>query len=110
MTDLPLEATRAEATKKELRALFESGAVYADRFPPHVRDALDVPDDLTTVVQKALLARQTVVIAGNAGDGKSHLAQRALDQMPTRTCIEVTQNTRDFASIPEDAVVFVRDV
>ena len=110
MPEPTADASRSEATRKELRSLFESGAVYADRFPPHVRDALDVPDELTEVVCKALVARQAVVISGNAGDGKSHLAQRALDQMPTRTCVEVTKGTKDFAHIPEDAVVFLRDV
>src|SRR3954452_15297419 len=110
MPEPQTEAPRSEATKAELRELFERGAVYADRFPPHVRDALDVPDPLTAVVRDALLAHETVVLSGNAGDGKSHLAQRALDSLPSRTCIEITAETRDFSSIPSEATVFVRDV
>jgi Parvovirus non-structural protein NS1 len=102
--------SRSEASRAELRALFESGAVYADRFPPHVRDALDVPDELTPVVSQALARRETVVIAGNAGDGKSHLAQRALDQLPTRTCVDVTRDTGENFAVQQDAVVFIRDV
>lgn len=100
---------RSEVTRAALRALFESGAVYADRFPPHVRDALDVADELTPVVTAALEQHRTVVISGNAGDGKSHLAQRALDNLPNRTCIDVTKDTGAF-NAPKDAVVFVRDV
>src|SRR3954452_25342859 len=100
---------RSEANRAALRALFESAAVYADRFPPHVRDALDVADELTPVVTAALEQRHTVVISGNAGDGKSHLGQRALDNLPNRTCIDVTKDTGAFTT-PKDAVVFVRDV
>src|SRR4051812_3498438 len=110
MSEPQTEAPRSEATKAELRELFERGAVYADRFPPHVRDALDVPDPLTAVVRDALLAGETVVLSGNAGDGKSHLAQRALDSLPTRSCLEVTAETRDLTTIPRDATMFVRDV
>src|SRR4051812_32048442 len=110
MPETQPDTTRTEATKAELRELFERGAVYADRFPPHVRDALDVPDPLTDVVRDALVARETVVLSGNAGDGKSHLAQRALDGLSTRTCFEVTASTRDFVAIPPEATMFVRDV
>lgn len=110
MPEPQTDASRSEATRAELRELFERGAVYADRFPPHVRDALDVPDSLTAVVCDALLAGETVVLSGNAGDGKSHLAQRALDCLPTRSCFEVTRDTRDFSAIPSDTTVFVRDV
>lgn len=106
----PEGRSRSEASRAELRALFESGAVYADRFPPHVRDALDVADELTPVVSQALSRRETVVIAGNAGDGKSHLAQRALDQLPTRTCVDVTRDTATNFVVQQDAVVFIRDV
>jgi hypothetical protein len=102
--------SRSEASRAELRALFESGAVYADRFPPHVRDALDVADELTPVVSDALFRRDTVVIAGNAGDGKSHLAQRALDKLSSRTCVDVTRDTAMNFAVPQDAVVFIRDV
>jgi hypothetical protein len=98
-----------EATKSDLRDLLERGALYADRFPPSLRDALDVPDPLTDVVTHALKARKSVVLSGNAGDGKSHLAQRALDELPTRSCIEVTANHPAVDPVPTDAVVFVRD-
>jgi hypothetical protein len=90
--------------------LFERGAVYADRFPPHIRDALDVPDSLTEAVAESLSARRSVVISGNAGDGKSHLAQRALDMQPVRSCIDVTASTRLPADLPDGSVVFIRDV
>src|SRR3954466_843733 len=110
MPEPQTEAPRSEATKAQLRELFERGAVYADRFPPHVRNALDVPDQLTEVVKAALLAERSVVISGNAGDGKSHLAQRALDEIGSRNCVEVTASSGELHAIPGDAVVFLRDV
>jgi len=63
-----------DATRADLRNLLERGALYADRFPPSLRDALDVPDPLTGLVIQALVERKSVVLSGNAGDGKSHLA------------------------------------
>jgi hypothetical protein len=98
-----------EATRTELRDLLERGALYADRFPPSLRDALDVPDPLTDLVTLALGERKSVVLSGNAGDGKSHLAQRALDALPSRSCIEVTAGHPALDPVPQDAVVFVRD-
>src|SRR5439155_22197448 len=91
-----------EATRTELRDLLERGALYADRFPPSLRDALDVADPLTELVTRALGERKAVVLSGNAGDGKSHLAQRALDALPTRSCIEVTVGHPTLASVPKD--------
>lgn len=111
MTELAEETPeRAEATARQLRELFERGAVYADRFPPHVRDALDVPDPLTEVVARTLRGRMSVVISGNAGDGKSHLAQRALDLLPARSCIDVTSTSVLPTDVQPESVVFVRDV
>jgi hypothetical protein len=98
-----------EASRAELRDLLERGALYADRFPPSLRDALDVPDPLTELVTLALRERKSVIVAGNAGDGKSHLAQRALDALPTRSCVEVTASHPPPDEVPPDTVVFVRD-
>lgn len=98
-----------EATRTDLRDLLERGALYADRFPPSLRDALDVADPLTDLVTGALGERKSVVLSGNAGDGKSHLAQRALDALSTRSCIEVTAGHPAGEPVPQDTVVFVRD-
>jgi hypothetical protein len=92
-----------EATRTELRDLLERGALYADRFPPSLRDALDVADPLTDLVTSALGERKSVVLSGNAGDGKSHLAQRALDALPTRSCIEVTAGHPAGGQVPQRA-------
>src|SRR5437016_1061489 len=102
-------AVTRDATSAELRALLERGALYADRFPPSLRDALDVQDPLTDLVTDALTEQKSVVLSGNAGDGKSHLAQKALDALPTRSCIEVTAGHPAPDPAPSDAVVFVRD-
>lgn len=96
-------------TRAALREMLERGALYADRFPPSLRDALDVADPLTELVSAALLERKSVVLSGNAGDGKSHLAQRALDALPSRSCIQVTSDHPAREPVPDDAVVFVRD-
>src|SRR5262245_46105159 len=103
------EAGTQEATKAGLRSLLERGARYGDRFPTSLRAALDVPDPLTDLVTGALANRKSVVLSGNAGDGKSHLAQRALDSLPSRSCIEVTASHPAPEPVPSDAVVFVRD-
>jgi hypothetical protein len=102
-------AQRVEASPKDVRALFERGDVYADRWSPEVRSALDVADPLTDVVTNALEARQSVVLSGNAGDGKSHLAQRALDRLPARRCLEVTARLPVPSPIPADSLIFIRD-
>src|SRR5690242_4811972 len=98
-----------DTTRAELRDLLERGALYADRFPPSLREALDVSDPLTDTVTTALSRRSSVVLSGNAGDGKSHLAQRALDVLPSRSCIEITAGHPPQKPVPQDAVVFVRD-
>ena len=103
-------ADRTEAaSRSDLRQLFEQGAVYADRWTSEVRAALDVRDPLADVVADALAERKSVVLAGNAGDGKSHLAQVALDRMSSRRCFEVTQQTPAPAPVPGDALLFIRD-
>jgi hypothetical protein len=106
---VPSEASSVQDAARALRELLERGAVYADRFPPAVREALDVPDQLTDVVVQALSRREHVVLSGNAGDGKSHLAQNALDALPSRSCLEVTATQPLPELIPPEAVVFVRD-
>src|SRR5581483_603392 len=103
------DVASSKDTRAALREMLERGALYADRFPPSLRDALDVPDPLTEPVAAALMERKSVVLSGNAGDGKSHLAQRALDTLPSRSCIQVTSDHPVTEPIPADAVVFVRD-
>jgi hypothetical protein len=91
----------------KLESVFESGMVYADKWPVEVREKLNVPDPLAGVVVDSLQASRIVVITGNAGDGKSHLAQVALANLPTRSCHQV----RADAAIPPDdrTIVFIRD-
>lgn len=100
---------RSEVGTTELRALFESGAVYADRWTPQIRAALDVADPLTTAVVEALNQGRSVVLSGNAGDGKSHLAQRALDQVIPRRCLEVTASQPIPRPVSAGSLIFIRD-
>lgn len=109
MSEASSPPDRLGAGAKELRALFERGAVYADRWGPEVRNALDVQDPLTDVVTAALEAGKSVVLSGNAGDGKSHLAQRALDRLTARRCFEVTAALPIPEPVPVDALIFLRD-
>ena len=97
-----------EVGKAELRRLFERGTVYADRWTGEIGQ-LHVPDPLTEVVADALGSKRSVVLAGNAGDGKSHLAQCALDRLPTRSCIEVTSDSPCPTPVPPEAIIFIRD-
>lgn len=92
-----------------LSSIFERGVVYADKWPTEVRTALDIADPLTDTIVSGLMARQAVIITGNAGDGKSHLAQQALARLPQRTCLEVTADSTITADTPKDTVIFVRD-
>ncbi|WP_433267186.1 hypothetical protein ACQPWR_05525 [Micromonospora vinacea] len=100
---------RTDVSRKDLRSIFEGGAVYADRWSPEVRAALDVSDVLADTVMKALQDGKSVVLSGNAGDGKSHLAQRALDQFPSRRCLEITEHHALPDVVPGDALIFIRD-
>lgn len=92
-----------------LSSVFERGVVYADKWSPHVREALDIEDPLTDKIVKALQDRAVVIICGNAGDGKSHLAQQALARLPNRTCQEVTGSSQVGSDTPPETVIFIRD-
>lgn len=93
----------------QLSDVFEQGVVYADKWSPETRAALDIPDPLTDVVSRHLAAGVSVIITGNAGDGKSHLAHQALAPlMPSITCHQVTEDS-DLGGLPGGSVVFVRD-
>lgn len=92
-----------------LGTIFEQGIVYADKWAPDVRSALDVADPLTSVVADSLQAGTRVLISGNAGDGKSHLAQQALGLLPNRSCLEVKPDTNLDTARVDDQVIFVRD-
>jgi hypothetical protein len=97
-------------TNGELADLFERGAVFADRWPTAVRISLDVADPLAGPVRQALIAGHHVVIAGAAGDGKSHLAMTVLDDMVPLTYHEVVRSQPIPAGLPKHAVIFLRDV
>jgi hypothetical protein len=98
-----------QAGRSEIRQIFERGEVFADRWPAEVRAALDVPDELAAVIAEALSSKQSVILAGNAGDGKSHLAQCALDRLSPRSCFEVTRESPAPSLVPKDSVIFIRD-
>ena len=103
-------ADPGEVNKSDIRTLFERGDVYADRWTSAIRNALDVFDPLVEVVAEALLQGRSVALSGNAGDGKSHLAQCALDLLPSRNCFEVTAEHLLPATISNETIVFIRDV
>lgn len=92
-----------------LSEIFEQGIVYADKWAPDVRLALDVPDPLTDIIANGLRSGRRVVISGNAGDGKSHLAQQALGLLPSRSCLEITVDTDITPDRVAGQVIFVRD-
>ena len=94
---------------RDLADLFERGSVFADRWPTAVRHRLDVPDPLTVPVRTALKAQRHVVITGAAGDGKSHLAMTALDDLGPIGRHEVTRG-QELPPLPVGTVVFLRDV
>lgn len=96
-------------TDAELADLFERGAVFADRWPTAVRVSLDVADPLAGAVREALHAGSHVVVAGAAGDGKSHLAMTVLDDLGANYH-EVLRGPEIPDGLPAGTVVFLRDV
>lgn len=94
----------------DLADIFERGAVFADRWPTAVRIQLDVANPLTEAVRDALLARRHVVLAGAAGDGKSHLAMSVLDDWAPSAYYEVVSGSDLPTGLAPGTVVFVRDV
>src|SRR5437879_1364402 len=91
-----------------LAEVFTQAAVYADRLDLPTRAALHIDDLLVEEVAQALAAGRWVVLCGNAGDGKSHLAQMALDRLRSRAVVEVARGVPAAPLGPGD-VVFVRD-
>jgi hypothetical protein len=67
-------------TDPVLRTVFRQGDVYADRWSENVRDLLHIVEPVESDIKTALEAGRSVVISGNAGDGKSHLALRVLKE------------------------------
>src|SRR5829696_8496694 len=94
----------------DLADMFERGAVFADRWPTAVRVQLDVPNLLSDAVREALSARRHVVVAGAAGDGKSHLAMTVLDDWAPSACHEVVSGAALPDGLAPGTVVFLRDV
>ena len=91
-----------------LRAALVAGDVYADALDFETRAALHVGDPLVSVVADALAAGRSVVLAGNAGDGKSHLAQMALGRLSSRAVVLWSADHRPEATA-DGAVTFLRD-
>ncbi|MEO3747134.1 hypothetical protein [Plantactinospora sp. B5E13] len=81
-------------TPEALTALFRRGEIYADSWPDEVRRRLNVEDPLADLLTTALDSSRHVVLTGNAGDGKSHLAVTAMAAAKRKNTLE-----------PESAVV-----
>lgn len=94
----------------DLADMFERGAVFADRWPTAVRVKLDVANPLTEAVLDALQAHRHVVVAGAAGDGKSHLAMTVLDDWAPSAYYEVVAGANLPKGLAPGTVVFLRDV
>src|SRR4051812_4429203 len=97
-------------TANALADIFERGSVFADRWPTDVRLALDVPDPLANHLRASLSAGNHVVITGAAGDGKSHLAMRVLDDLNASSFHEVVRGRTLPSDLPPHSIVFLRDV
>lgn len=93
---------------RELRELLEGGEVYADRISAEARRALHVPDPLEAPVAQALSSGRSVLLTGNAGDGKSHLAQTVLAGCD-RPVVALTQQRPQAHALTAADVLFIRD-
>lgn len=100
--------TSRNTSKKEITKVLESASVYADRWPLEIRQELDVHDPLVTKVCESLEKGRSVLVSGNAGDGKTHLARRALDKSSQFNIVMPTshQDVEDRS----DTVLFLSDV
>src|SRR4051794_6234700 len=101
---------RSGESVPDLAEMFERGAVFADRWPTAVRVQLDVANPLTEAVRDALLAHRHVVVAGAAGDGKSHLVMTVLDDWAPAAYYEVVTGAELPTGLSRGTVVFLRDV
>ena len=63
----------ASALIDDLAEFFSLSATNAERLPERLRDALTVKTVLVDIAEEALAAGRTVVVAGTAGSGKTHL-------------------------------------
>ncbi|MGO8748546.1 MAG: hypothetical protein ACLQNE_21445 [Thermoguttaceae bacterium] len=62
-----------------LSGLYNRESCYADRLTAEQLDAIHVPTPLERSLRKWILKRNDLVIAGNPGDGKTHLFMRLKD-------------------------------
>src|SRR4051794_1384397 len=101
--------TGASAHIEDLVEIFRRGDVFADKWPPSVRQALHVDDPLVARVVGALSARRSVVIAGNAGDGKSHLALMTLQRLNGRLPVIPARRGDTAPLLDAGSVLYIRD-
>jgi hypothetical protein len=94
-----------------LAEIFRRGDVYADRWSSDVRKALHISDALEGRVRDGLLGGAHVVICGNAGDGKSHLALVAREHAVGDGRRDLIQWKPDepLPEVPRGAVLYVPD-
>lgn len=102
-------SSTAPAADPNLTAVFRRGDVYADRWSEEVRELLHIPDPAEGDVKKALDEGRSVVISGNAGDGKSHLALRVLKGLTDRKIHSWEDPANDPPKIGSATLLFVPD-
>lgn len=90
-----------------LTALFRRGEIYADSWPDDVRRRLNVEDPLADLLAAALDSGRHVVLTGNAGDGKSHLAVTAMAAARRKNTLE--PDSVEPARVRTGERVFIRD-
>src|SRR5262245_48709450 len=61
----------------DLRDFLTSSATTVEWMSDDLREAVSINTGLENVIEAALAAKRSVVIAGTAGSGKTHLLQRA---------------------------------
>ena len=94
---------------EQARSLLERGAVFADTWPEPVRDLLNIEDPLVGEVVAALEERRSVILAGNAGDGKTHLAQQALGRLEDLDVVAVRRGEPAVVTDADRSIVFIKD-
>lgn len=66
-----------------LQKLYRDSSAYSDRLQFHQRSAIHIPTPLETFIREKLLSGCSVILTGNAGDGKTHILTQLAETIST---------------------------
>lgn len=84
-----------------LQKLYRDTSAYSDRLQPHQREAIHIKTRLEDFVRDRLQAGYSVILTGNAGDGKTHILSRLVDTVSSTGARVIL----DASTIPPSEVI-----